>query len=358
MNISIFETFEDAESVWKQFEQTADGYGFQSYDWLSHWYQAVGVGLNIQPCLVLVEDSASQPLLFLPLGIQKTPGLRILIWLGGITADYCAPLVDKYSNEQLASRPFTLLWNDIKQRLPQFDLIHFKNQPENIGDQTNPFVQLGGAPYEISYFSRLKGSWEVHYQQQVKNRIRADSRRQRKRLTRIGELRFVVATESPRIEDITQKMIEQKSRCYRETGAFDLFAIEAYRQFYLQTAIELAPSGRIHVSALMCNDKIIATHWGMIFNERFYFLMPSYEGGKWQKYSSGRLLLEHLIEWCFGHQIEIFDFSIGDERYKQDWCEQTMSLFEYLTPVTSAGYAYVLWHNIKKKVKAVIAFLN
>jgi CelD/BcsL family acetyltransferase involved in cellulose biosynthesis len=68
--------------------------------------------------------------------------------------------------------------------------------------------------------------------------------------------------------------------------------------------------------------------------------MPAYEGGTWSRYSPGRLLLEHLFEWCFANEIEVFDFGIGDEPYKLEFYDQILALYQRILPVTLPGYAY------------------
>ncbi|MBX9846283.1 MAG: hypothetical protein K2Z80_31205 [Xanthobacteraceae bacterium] len=35
----------------------------------------------------------------------------------------------------------------------------------------------------------------------------------------------------------------------------------------------------------------------------------------------------------------MFDFTIGDERYKREWCEGKVELFDHFRPVTMRGLA-------------------
>ena len=137
----------------------------------------------------------------------------------------------------------------------------------------------------------------------------------------------MITQESQELETITETMIEQKRRRYHETGVYDIFNQEASCNFFLGASQRLGQSGIVHVSALYCGETIIATHWGIQRDRYFYFIMPTYAGEEWQKYSPGRLLLENLLEWCFENNFAIFDFTIGGEIYKRDWCNIFRLLF-------------------------------
>ncbi|HJO55408.1 MAG TPA: GNAT family N-acetyltransferase, partial [Candidatus Scalindua sp.] len=169
---------------------------------------------------------------------------------------------------------------------------------------------------------------------------------------------FKVAGDCHDVEMLTSKMIEQKSRRYQETRVRNLFEDDKYRSFYLDTAKELARTGIVHVSGLFLDETIIAVHWGLIFRDRFYYIMPSYEGGSWAKYSPGRLLQEHLIKLCFDSGIKIFDFTVGDDSYKYNWADNKMELYEYYEPVNLKGKQYILIANIRQNLKKYSNLLN
>jgi CelD/BcsL family acetyltransferase involved in cellulose biosynthesis len=100
-------------------------------------------------------------------------------------------------------------------------------------------------------------------------------------------------------------------------------------------------SGRVHISALLVGDQIVAAHWGLVCRDRFYYLMPSYEGGEWMKFSPGRLLMEELIEWCFSQGIAEFDLGVGDEPYKAKLVDTVVPLSRVRIPMTYRGRLYL-----------------
>lgn len=114
---------------------------------------------------------------------------------------------------------------------------------------------------------------------------------------------------------------------------------------------QFASRGLVHLSALKVNDVPVATHWGLVAGKRFYYLMPAYEGGEWDRLSTGRLLLEHLLEWSFLNGIQFFDFGVGDEEYKNLFCDQERQLYEIIIPVTTRGRMFAsaqyLWRRLR-----------
>ena len=104
----------------------------------------------------------------------------------------------------------------------------------------------------------------------------------------------------------------------------------------------------------MLGDSYISFHWGRISGPRFYYLMPSYSRGSVRRYSPGRMLLIELLKWCFDHGIEEFDFTIGDERYKNEWSTQTMNLYRYINATSAKGWLYVIgWRIVTNFTQAV-----
>lgn len=96
----------------------------------------------------------------------------------------------------------------------------------------------------------------------------------------------------------------------------------------------------VHLSALKLDDTILAAHWGYVVGGRFYYLMPSFEGGDWNRYSADRLLIEHLLEWSFERGLEAFDFTVGDEDYKSEFCDLTIPLYSAIMLVSVSGRIY------------------
>ena len=99
------------------------------------------------------------------------------------------------------------------------------------------------------------------------------------------------------------------------------------------------------------NDEIVATHWGAVYQNRFYYLMPTITNGPLRSYSPGRLLLEDLVEWSIAQRLSLFDVTIGGAEYKRDWCDGEMALFEHLRIATPFGFPYLGYIRLRRRVR-------
>ena len=353
MNIEVFNNFSPKlEKCWKGLEEITTVTPFQSYCWLSNWQKTVGFPLHsIQPQLVIVRNEL-ETLAVLPLCIRSVFGVSILEWIGGIHTDYMLPLFsDKWKDVE---KEFPICWQKILGKLMSFDVIHFQKQRKYLGLIQNPFVNsMSSSANANSYQSNLKNSWKEHYESTLKTKLRADSRRQRSRLSAIGELRFVVSNDTDNKRNIIEQMINQKSRRYTDSGVWNMLQVLEHRTFYERLAYISNDFLKIHCSGLYIGDKLIASHVGFFSQSTFYYLMPAHEGGNWERYSPGRLLLEHLLEWAIQNKLKVFDFTVGGEQYKKDWCDTETPLFEILKPFTLKGEIYVMVQHTKQTVKDI-----
>ncbi len=353
ITVTVYQELARAMPAWQVFAKNSDSYVFQQYEWLSAWHKTVGCRQQLTPCLVAVHGPDNSPLIFLPLAVRKVIGASCLVWLGGQLADYHAPILHKDFSRQVSGNDFRALWRRILAALPPVDVVCFEKQPGMIGQQPNPFFALPGqVPHETNYSCCLEKDWPHFYNSRVPAKLRADSRRRRRRLRELGELCFVVADSAESAALITGKMIEQKGRRYLETGTYNLFGQADYRDFFLKGFTFADNSGLLHVSALTLNDEIIAAHWGMVYKKRFYHFMPSL-AEQWRRYAPGRLLLEHLLQWSFANDLEVFDFTVGREEYKRVWHPDEAGLSQYRQPFNLRGRFFISTEKTKEAVRKI-----
>lgn len=96
---------------------------------------------------------------------------------------------------------------------------------------------------------------------------------------------------------------------------------------------------------------VVSTHVGMISHDRFYMLLPSYAGGEWYKYSTGRLLLEHLMETSIDDGCSLFDYTVGDDAYKKDWTDSVLPLYVLTVPLSLKAHMRQRGIGAKRKLR-------
>jgi len=353
-HIEIFTDFAEAEEAWQRAEAACVGYPYQRFAWLARWYEELGAHSGVRPCIASVRGADGEPIALLPLGIRLDHGARILVWMGQEVNYFHAPLLHRSLLGPEADGRFASLWAAVQRALPRFDAMHFERQPELLGGLENPFSKLGGIPQEVSYQATLTGDWETYYATQVPRGVRKDSARRARRLAERVQTEFVVAQDADTALRITARMMEQKSQRWQASpDTTDFFALERYRRFYTRVASDCVDEGLVHVSALMAGDEILATHWALIADGWMAALFCGHEDGEWERLSVGTQLQHHVFQWCFEAGVESYDFSIGSDRYKQDWSDQTITVLEHFAPVTARGHALGAYRSLKRSAKQI-----
>jgi CelD/BcsL family acetyltransferase involved in cellulose biosynthesis len=344
--VEIFRSIEDARDTWLSFEERGDLYVFQTVEWLENWHHHVGRKSGVEPCLVAVYDG-TEPLYFFPLAVARKGFVNALVWLGGEFSDYGAPIVVSKALEASGADDFPRVWDEVLRRIPPVDVVWLVRIPERINGRLNPMTLLKCAPYHSrAHAATPAGTWDQFYEAHAGPKTRSTDRRKTRRLEETGAVTCTITDgrDEAAFRRITEAMIEQKEKRYREIRARNIFESEDKRAFFLRPVESLVRTGRLNLSDLSVDGKVITTHWGMVYRGRFYYFMPSFAPGPWTRFSPGRLLLFRLFQWCIDQGVEVLDFTVGDEAYKADWRDEELPLYECFSARTAKGRIFGVVH--------------
>ncbi len=363
LEIEVFRDFgPKLEDIWRAFEDVSECYGYQCFDWMKHWHYSVGYTHRKVDPVVVVVSIRSQTKYIFPMCIRSLFRIRILEWLGGSQTDYHAPLISV--DDSLEGVEFENIWSFVLAHIPLFDVIYFQRQPRSIGYQKNPFVEvMPSRLVDVAHYVDLASSWKAYLEERGLKKTIQDSSRLRRNLSKEGNVSFEIAENAESFFRFINAMLRQKSRRLRSTGHAALTSDESVVNFYSQFDKSIGTKGETHCAALLLNDQIIATHWGLVHRDRFYYMMPAFESGKWARFGPGRLLLEELIRWSIDHNLRIFDFTIGNDHYKKKWCNRSMDLYETIHAKTVRGYTFqygirilsIIKHRLKDSLFRALA---
>ena len=84
-------------------------------------------------------------------------------------------------------------------------------------------------------------------------------------------------------------------------------------------------------------------------------MLASYDDGEVSRFGPGAAHLRELLRYAIGRGCTRFDFTIGDEPYKRDWCETEQQLHDYSAAVTLRGWPSAAiasaWRRAKRMIK-------
>ena len=110
----------------------------------------------------------------------------------------------------------------------------------------------------------------------------------------------------------------------------------------------------MHVSRLDVGSICAATNLGLVFGDCYYHVLASYDDGEVSRFGPGAAHLRDLLCYAVERGLRCFDFTIGDERYKLEWSERTLCLYDLVAPVTARGWPVAaLAHGRRRLTRAI-----
>ena len=248
MKIKIYNEFsEEIIKIWKTLENEGSSTIFQRLDWVHNWYNAIGWPIHKIKLSIVTLSLENKVEAILPMGISTKRGLKKLEWLGGIHSDYMGPVIS--SNESLFISNFEMIWSNIIRLLPRFDILYFNNQVPYIDDCINPFFNMEDAKQITnSYQVHFNDGWEK-YINTVSKKVRDDTLRQRRRLSKLGNLKYEILGKDEESKKVFfKKLFKFKSLRYKEMGVEDVLRQSEHRAFYLNMPLQISSSSQFSPS--------------------------------------------------------------------------------------------------------------
>lgn len=346
---------------WRAFEREADCTVFQIHGWLANWQAHVGAPRGTVPVIVVGRDREGAIACIFQLAIERSGPARRLGWLASDLCDYNAPLLARGFLDTAAGRDFAALWQAVLALVAadprfRFDYVDLEKMPPAVGGRDNPFSALPVTPHPSgAHVATLAGDWETFYAARRSSSTRKTERKQMKQLAAAaGEVRFVEVADPAGIAATMEALFEQKAKSFERMGVDNLFDRAGYLDFYRSVATDPAMAAIIHVSRLEVGGVVAATSLGLRFNGCYYLILSSYQDGELSRYGTGRIHLRELLRTAIERDFTLFDFTVGDEAYKNEWCDVELRLFDLLAARSLTGRATVAAISAYRRTKRLI----
>jgi CelD/BcsL family acetyltransferase involved in cellulose biosynthesis len=340
VELSLHHDLASIESDWRSFEATADCTVFQTFDWLSTWLRNVGVHEGCKPAVVIGRCEGT--ILFLmPFALEGSAGLRKITWLGSYLCNYNGPVLIRDFSRRVSSPQFIQLWQDIQSLLRRrlgHDIVDLEKMPITIGEQANPFCAMRVTPHvNDAYMTVVGGDWEAYYAAKRSSSSRKTDRKKRKRLADHGETRFITAASRDDVLRSVDALIDEKRRSYAKLGVANMFDWPGYRDFFIDLATGVQSARLTHVSRVDVGEMTAAANFGLTYRGRYYYILAGYDDGELARFGPGAMQLQDVMRYAADNNCPLFDFTIGDEPYKREWCDVEIGLCDYVSPASWRG---------------------
>ena len=356
--ICITSDIRDFAGFWPRSDRLGEArcYPFQCYEILELQCATIARARNAEPVFVTVFGQSDEPLALFPLSIETDfeftralRQIRVLRFLDGGLSDYNAPVVFP-AVADWDGKIVRAVWSTLRKHLPRFDVAAFEKMPDRVDDLPNPLSLLKTSAREVSgHATTLSGTWQDFA---VKLPNWRNLRRLGRRISELGTLKFEIAETPEQYDVLVEALIQHKRRRSLETRGYDSLDRPGFRSYLSKARHLLYPSGPVCAFALKLDDRVIAAQFDCIVGSRLNGLICSFDA-EWHTYSPGRLLLERKIEWCFGNGIAVFDFGIGDESYKNFYCDSIIALSDAVIAGSAKGWCVLRGRDLFARIREV-----
>ena len=353
--LDIHDALAPIEQIWRAFEQTADCTAFQTFEWLATWQRHIGALEGAQPAVVVGRDPGGNILFMLPLAVAKRGYGRELTFLGSDLCDYNAPLLAP-DFARVMPQALALMRRafDAVQARFAYDLVRLEKMPEMIGAQANPLVKLPVMLHPSgAYLTPLAADWEEFYREKRSTSTRQRDRAKRKKLAKFGEVQIVHPKRDDDIVTTLDTLMTQKGSAFARMGVANIFTKPGYREFYRAMATGPATRSLTHVSRLQVGNETAAVNLGLTFRDRYYYVLASYGDGEMSRFGPGAAHLRDLMQYAIGRGFRIFDFTVGDEPYKREWCDESL-LYDHIAGASVRGSVIAAGLRVARALKRTI----
>lgn len=357
-----FELTQDHSSVtevWSTLSQDPRNSLHQSPLWCNAWAESQENDLYF-----LKGMAHGKCYLLLPLERQSKGASHILRPPGSSFNNINTGLIDAALETTLPISDIKSVRDRIAQAIaPEADLLSLTNMPLVWRGRSNVFSSLLKIKNQNAAFQLpLLESFEATLAQINAKRRRKKFKNSQKTAQALGDYRYAIAANTSEKQAILAQFFEQKAVRFAAHGLPDVFAPPSIKAFFQRLAS--APDGEQH-------DSILELHYIELLGESAGTIVSvigisrkgdhcicqfgSIDEAYAAALSPGELLFYHVIERenSLGTTV-LFDFGIGDQRYKRSWCSVETEHYDFHISATARGKFLASWMRFTTTVKSLI----
>ncbi len=311
--VTQFERLEEFAPMWQMWaESDPRTEFFQCWSWASAFWTAYGGSMSL---FTPVVHQGNKPIGILPLVCSG----RTLQFLGAPDSDYNDILCQEDDAEEVLEAALSELLSQsgnwkacVLDNLPAESKIarHWQELPPRI----RRHLQLAFRyPSPTLMFDKQ--------QRELGDLVRVRKKDQKK-LERFGSVVFRHIESQSEAQQHLTEFFDQHVTRFALKGTESQFRSDNQRRFYEALVQRLDPRRQLRFSVLEVGGKPIAYHFGFQWNRRITYYKLAFDVAFWDC-SPGDVLLKFLLQHATTAEVSEFDFSIGDEGYKQRYANHT-----------------------------------
>ena len=329
LTVDVVTTQEELHALaddWRSLEIRAarpDNY-FQSFAWHNNWsrLRQSGASGGQYDIFIVTIRNHKELLLVWPLMMTTRHGMKVLTWHSEPLLQYgdCLTSADERIEicvelawQRICSEPGVDLirLDNVLQTSPLFDFL--KRTNISCLNEAETCAQLDLTRYP---------SHEDFVAAQAKS-TRRGRRKRHNKLASMGDLDFCVHMAGPRFESAVQQSITWKREWLDQRKLPDLaLAWDKTGEFFTRLANQQTSVAYPLAAVLTLDDEPIACELGFVYGTNYYSYLGAYDPN-FACFSAGKVQIDHMVAWCIGQKLKVFDLLGNDTSFKSDWSNST-----------------------------------
>lgn len=352
ISTSVLEATADVVASYAQFSRTALHAPPQDPFWVRQWIE------HLSPDAIIASlASDGQTMLALALEIERTGPFRVARFLGGRHANGNFPAVSTGLAQDLVASSLPTLFKAIKATRPDIDLIALQRLQPDLDGMNNPLAGLPSFPSpNLALAVDLSDGFDNVLERASGKRKRKKHRSQARKFETAGGFARVEARTRDETRRLLDAFFAMKEQRFRKMGITNVFGDERVRGFFQALFADALddknPSFVLHglevggklraVTGSSRTPRRLVCEFGAILEDELSFASPG-----------DFLFFDNIQEACLQGNV-LYDFSVGDEPYKRQWCDVEIRQSDALLPLTLKGRALASALHQGARAKAFI----
>lgn len=313
---------------------------FQHPLWYGAWYGAFNAA---SPLIATISDTvARRKVALVPLIRRVHHGVRVVEFADLNVTDYNAPLVRPGVTFDMAEAREVgrVLLEGLRQVPGGADLLRLKKMPGRLAGGINPLALLGRAGSSSLNGNIIETGDDFEaYRTSIK---RLQMSRYWRVFSRHPGAEFRIMRSVDDAVKALDVMDAQQQVRMRTLGLKFVLNDDTHARFYRDLVRGGLTNGYVVVSALTCDEAVVATMLGIRQDDYFVVLRISNAGARWSHCSPSKLVVERTMAALHERGVRRFDLSVGNYAFKRRFGAVPFPLTDASVALSWRGIPYAL----------------
>ncbi len=313
---------------------------FQHPLWYGAWYGAFNAA---SPLIATISDTvARRKVALVPLIRRVRHGVRVVEFADLNVTDYNAPLVGPGVTFDMAEarEVSRALLVGLRQVPGGADLLRLKKMPGRLAGGINPLALLGRAGSSSLNGNIIETGDDFEaYRTSIK---RLQMSRYWRVFSRHPGAEFRIMRSVDDAVKVLDVMDAQQQARMQTLGLKFVLNDDTHARFYRDLVRGGLTNGYVVVSALTCDEAVVATMLGIRQDDYFVVLRISNAGARWSHCSPSKLVVERTMAALHERGVRRFDLSVGNYAFKRRFGAVPFPLTDASVALSWRGIPYAL----------------